>query len=429
MPNERMLQHQHQHPPPSSVVVVVDGSQWDLSNLTTSNIESCCSRQSQHHQNDVVDDERGCLYYWNDDDTHSQPSLNDASSYSMTSSSRSSTSRGQLSQRRPSSDASEPMRFDASLYPCIDDIPEVLDVVDIFQKLKANNLIKMGRVANSHLSSRSTAELEEAKRRKDEQLSGVDRHGKSRSPMRGSPPSYSSELSSSTRQEQTSPQHHAVTSSTSSASVGSNTHRRERRRERLRAVDRQRYDQHVYHSSSSHSASSYSSSSSPTGPQQREHSPSDILSPQSQYEKGRQQAYQRQPLYRVVGEIEEEDEEEVVEELSADEGYDDEEDRMLVEVTPGNYVPLRGSAEIWDAVLNDNAVECMCYGCTLQLVTVQDADMIMCVACHTVSPCEGGGSGGGLGLGMKKDDAIYERSRFEETRRTLSSTPSSSAYR
>ena len=379
MPNETMFQ---QHP---SVVVTVDGSSWDLSNLTSVDTSSLVNT-SQHYE------QQG--YNYDASSQRSQPSVDGGSS----------SHHHYHHRRRPSETGSV-----ASSYPSIDEIPEALDVDDIFQKLKANNLIKMGKVVNAHLSSRSNAELEEAKRRKEAELQFKRSRGIS---------SYSSSHFSSSTRRELSPVRTTSTTTTTSSVLSPSGRSRERRRERMtsRSIDRQRYD------STPHTR--------PTP--QREQSQSDILRQamdsqsnrvgdgligqyvprrRSSYEKGRQEAYQRQPLLRVVGNIEEEEEDEVhIEE--------EEEDRMLIEVTPGNYVPLRGSAEIWDAVLNNQTLECLCFGCSTQLVTVNDADMVMCVSCHTVSPVDGGTGGGGLGLGMKKDDATYERRRFEETRRS-----------
>jgi len=386
MPNETM------YPP---VVVTVDGNSWDLSNLTSVDTTALVNT-SQHYY------EYGQHHDGHDDPSSqrsSQPSVDDHPQ--------------QYRYQRRTSETSY-----ASSYPSIDDIPDSLDVDDIFQKLKANNLIKMGRVANAHLSSRSNAELEEAKRRKEADSQALRNTAQSSSyHSSGSNYQYGRRELSPVRTAA------ATASSSISSSVLSPTGRsRERRRERAisRSIDRQRYDN--------------TPSPARTVAPQREQSQSDILRRamddepnragdglvgqsaasrrRSSYEKGRQQAYQRQPLLRVVGNIEEEEEEEV--QVDSEE----EEDRMLIEVTPGNYVPLRGSAEIWDAVLNDQTIECLCFGCCTQLVTVNDADMIMCVSCHTVSPVEGGTGGGGLGLGMKNDDAIYERRRFEETRRS-----------
>jgi len=332
------------HPP----VVIVDGSAWDLSNLTSDK-------------------------YDNNDQPQGGPECD-------------------TSTRSRRSDLSEDSLLAFASYPPIDDLPEVLDVDDIFQKLKANNLVKMGKVANSHLPSRSSAS---------------ERSRKKEAAYRPR-----SSASSTSRRVPDSP--------LSTPSRESVSGRRERRERRARHHDRSRFDRtdptlqgsrHMPSRQQSQSDILRQAMDNADRPGDEiaasEHADFDDESSSSTYEAGRQKAYQRQPLYKGNEYVLEEEEEEDGEE----------EERMLVEVTPGNYVPLRGSAEIWDAVLSDNTVECFCFGCTLQLVTVSNADMVMCVACHTISPVDGGLDGGGLGLGMKGEDATYERRRFEEASR------------
>jgi len=79
--------------------------------------------------------------------------------------------------------------------------------------------------------------------------------------------------------------------------------------------------------------------------------------------------------------------------------------RPLVEVSPGCLVPLRGSAETKDAARSGNTKLAMCFVCSLNLVCISDAQMVMCPACRTVSPVEGGATNGGLGLGMREEEA------------------------
>jgi hypothetical protein len=89
--------------------------------------------------------------------------------------------------------------------------------------------------------------------------------------------------------------------------------------------------------------------------------------------------------------------------------------RTMVEVMPGEYVPLRGSVETWDAVMSGQVKKTACACCCLDLVCVQDADLVMCPGCRIISPADDGGdmqqSGGGLGLGMSVQDARYELSQ------------------
>jgi hypothetical protein len=85
--------------------------------------------------------------------------------------------------------------------------------------------------------------------------------------------------------------------------------------------------------------------------------------------------------------------------------------RTMVEVMPGEYVPLRGSVETWDAVMSGQVKKTSCACCCLDLVCVQDADLVMCPGCRIISPVDDGGDGGGLGLGMSVQDARYELSQ------------------
>lgn len=77
-------------------------------------------------------------------------------------------------------------------------------------------------------------------------------------------------------------------------------------------------------------------------------------------------------------------------------------ERQMVEVTPGNFVPLRGSAETLEAVHLGRIQHTTCFVCKLSLVCVEDAEMVICPTCKTISPLEGGASGRGLGLGLKE---------------------------
>jgi hypothetical protein len=88
------------------------------------------------------------------------------------------------------------------------------------------------------------------------------------------------------------------------------------------------------------------------------------------------------------------------------------EDR-LVEVTPGMFVKLRGSVETWNAIQTGRTIRSACLSCTVILLCVVDADMVMCPSCRSISPVERGGfGGGGLGLGMSEDEAIFELDRL-----------------
>lgn len=103
------------------------------------------------------------------------------------------------------------------------------------------------------------------------------------------------------------------------------------------------------------------------------------------------------------------------EEILATEAEDFQEEskeQTLVEVTPGNFVPLIGSESTWSAVQEGRIAHTTCFDCMARLVCINVADMIMCPECRVISPVsdESGkaSGGGGLGLGMKEEDAMRE---------------------
>ena len=77
---------------------------------------------------------------------------------------------------------------------------------------------------------------------------------------------------------------------------------------------------------------------------------------------------------------------------------------VTIEITPGNFVPIRGTDELMDAVMTGRTVSCTCFECSLSLVTIEDADIVICFGCRAISPVELGNTGGGLGLGMRQVD-------------------------
>ena len=129
--------------------------------------------------------------------------------------------------------------------------------------------------------------------------------------------------------------------------------------------------------------------------------------PQSEYEFRRHQAFQRQQSLQQY---------DVNSSSTSSQSATKEE---MIEVTPGNFMRLRGSSDIWDAILNEKAVQCSCLECGIDLVTVHDADIVMCVACKSISPISEGSNGGegGLGFSMTKEDAMYEKRLFDATKR------------
>ena len=76
-----------------------------------------------------------------------------------------------------------------------------------------------------------------------------------------------------------------------------------------------------------------------------------------------------------------------------------------VEIAPGQYMPLRGSAETLEAVESGKASMVSCFACEATLWCVPDADLVVCPDCRILSPLASKQSSpprvGGVGLGMK----------------------------
>jgi hypothetical protein len=95
-------------------------------------------------------------------------------------------------------------------------------------------------------------------------------------------------------------------------------------------------------------------------------------------------------------------EREVVEEPKFDE------DRTELEISPGEFMILRGSAETWHALERGFIQTLDCWGCQCSLDCVRDAQLVICPECRTLSPVpslKSDGSDknpvGGVSLGVK----------------------------
>ena len=89
--------------------------------------------------------------------------------------------------------------------------------------------------------------------------------------------------------------------------------------------------------------------------------------------------------------------------------------RSRIEVSPGHYLPLRGSAETLAAVESGMARAVQCVACSATLLCVPDAELVICPDCRLLSPLatskQAYGSSaqqpgvqynvGGVGLGLK----------------------------
>jgi hypothetical protein len=94
-----------------------------------------------------------------------------------------------------------------------------------------------------------------------------------------------------------------------------------------------------------------------------------------------------------------------------------------LEISPGVFVPLRGSDETWNAIERGFSSNADCLACSTALICIADADYILCPDCRFVSPT--GASEmklpptrgfnqqhrGGVGLGLKKDQNLFQQHR------------------
>jgi hypothetical protein len=94
-----------------------------------------------------------------------------------------------------------------------------------------------------------------------------------------------------------------------------------------------------------------------------------------------------------------------------------------IEVSPGEFLRLRGADETWKAVLNDFYMPCLCICCEQTLFCIQDAVFVLCPICRVVSPLERVVYGdrcccdGGVGLGFTMDDLAKWQNDIERNRR------------
>mmetsp|Transcript_32823 Transcript_32823/g.79789 ORF Transcript_32823/g.79789 Transcript_32823/m.79789 type:complete len:638 (+) Transcript_32823:734-2647(+) len=61
-------------------------------------------------------------------------------------------------------------------------------------------------------------------------------------------------------------------------------------------------------------------------------------------------------------------------------------EQKLVEVTPGTFVPLRGSDETWDCIKSGQTVTTCCTGCSVRLYCIETVSMVMCPDCDLIFP-------------------------------------------
>ncbi|CAB9513521.1 expressed unknown protein [Seminavis robusta] len=81
---------------------------------------------------------------------------------------------------------------------------------------------------------------------------------------------------------------------------------------------------------------------------------------------------------------------------------------LQVEIQPGVFQHLRGSAETLRAIEQKKIQKTTCMSCTVKLFCVPDAEYVLCPVCRVVSPIATNfGSGGGVGLGIESSEKRY----------------------
>jgi hypothetical protein len=78
-----------------------------------------------------------------------------------------------------------------------------------------------------------------------------------------------------------------------------------------------------------------------------------------------------------------------------------------IEIAPGHFAKLRGSAETLRAIQCDFIRPCSCLCCHAHLGCIHDASYVLCPDCLVVNPLEGSlGGSGGVGLGFKAGGTV-----------------------
>jgi hypothetical protein len=87
---------------------------------------------------------------------------------------------------------------------------------------------------------------------------------------------------------------------------------------------------------------------------------------------------------------------------------------IMIEVTPGVKLPLRGSAETWRAIEEGSVTVAMCSCCKIDLNCVVDAQIVICPDCFVLSPVDQTEQGAadsstsmhrrGVGVGIKAEE-------------------------
>lgn len=87
-----------------------------------------------------------------------------------------------------------------------------------------------------------------------------------------------------------------------------------------------------------------------------------------------------------------------------------------IEVSPGEYLPLRGADETWRCIHVDFYMPCECIACESTIFCIQDAQFVLCPLCKTVCPMEGDK---GVGLGFTVDDLAKWQQDIQYERKAM----------
>jgi hypothetical protein len=101
---------------------------------------------------------------------------------------------------------------------------------------------------------------------------------------------------------------------------------------------------------------------------------------------------------------------------------------LRMEITPGQFLPVRGADETELAILNGAMRQTSCSCCTSNIFCIQMSEFVVCPVCHVVSPMTDGmggtnvGKSGryGVGLGLTPED--LEEMKISLASRTMTTT-------
>ena len=86
---------------------------------------------------------------------------------------------------------------------------------------------------------------------------------------------------------------------------------------------------------------------------------------------------------------------------------------IMLEVGPGDFLPLRGSKETWQCIQDGSVTVTMCVACNIELHCIDDAKLVVCPDCCMLSPVDQTDSSihsavqrHGVGVGIKSEDVV-----------------------